>query len=278
MEQHPIPRQITTFEFKLIGFLTLKQFIYVLVFAVFGFIVYGLISIPFLNYLMGASVGSIGLAFAFVPINDRPLDVWIKNLIKRLTSPTQYYYHKDNQPIAILLDNYLSTNPKLATIHIDSKEKLKSYLASKNVETGALNQQKQQINQLLSSPLSFLLPKNKTSSTSNPQQKMNNFQNISNNQPTQKPNPSPFFSGLIKNHQGVPLGEILVYIKKPQDEKPVRILKTNIHGVFATFKPFPNGEYLLEVKDPKQKYFFDTIKIRVENQNQPLNIVSKELI
>src|SRR5438270_526220 len=32
MEQHAIPRQITSFEFKLIGFMTLKQFLYLLVF------------------------------------------------------------------------------------------------------------------------------------------------------------------------------------------------------------------------------------------------------
>src|SRR3989344_5778848 len=88
MEQHPMPRQITTFEFKLIGFLTLKQFIYLVLFIPLGFIAYKLIAIPLLNILIAALVAGLGVAFAFVPINDRPLDVWIKNLTKRLTSAT----------------------------------------------------------------------------------------------------------------------------------------------------------------------------------------------
>jgi hypothetical protein len=87
---------ITSFEFKLIGFMTLKQFLYLVIFAPIGYIVYWLFPIPLLNILMGIAVGGIGLALAFVPINDRPLDVWIKNMWKRLNSPTQYFYRKNN--------------------------------------------------------------------------------------------------------------------------------------------------------------------------------------
>jgi len=46
MEQHAVPRQITTFEFKLIGFMTLRQFIYLLVFIPLGVVVYFLFPIP----------------------------------------------------------------------------------------------------------------------------------------------------------------------------------------------------------------------------------------
>ena len=57
MEQHPIPRQITSFEFKLIGFMTLKEFLYVVIFAPLGYIVYSLFPIPFLNIILGLAVG-----------------------------------------------------------------------------------------------------------------------------------------------------------------------------------------------------------------------------
>src|SRR4051812_43215524 len=98
MEQHPVPRQITSFEFKLVGFMTLKQFLYLVVFAPIGLIVWKLIPIPVLNILGGVLVVVTGIAFAFLPVNERPLDVWIRNFLSRLTGPTQYFYHKHNTP------------------------------------------------------------------------------------------------------------------------------------------------------------------------------------
>ena len=75
MEQHPIPRQITTFEFKLIGFMTLKQFLYLVVFVPAAYVVFKLFPIPFLNFLLALAVAGIGAALAFVPIQDKPLAV-----------------------------------------------------------------------------------------------------------------------------------------------------------------------------------------------------------
>src|SRR5437763_879990 len=95
MEQHPVPRQITTFEFKLIGFMTLTQFIYLIVFVPAAYIVYQLFPVPILNILLAFVVAMMGVALAFAPIQGRPLDVWVRNIAKRLTSPTQYFYHKD---------------------------------------------------------------------------------------------------------------------------------------------------------------------------------------
>ena len=72
---------------------------------------------------------------------------------------------------------------------------------------------------------------------------------------------------------------ILVYIKKEPVSEPIRILKTNSHGIFATYNPIPSAEYFFEVKDPKGNFFFDTMKVRIENINKnPIEIVSKELI
>jgi len=276
MDQHPIPRQITTFEFKLVGFLTIKQFIYLLVFTVLGVIVYALTPIPLLNYLFGFLTGGVGLAFAFVPINDRPMEVWIKNLIKRLTSPTQYTFKKENKPPAVLINAVSSAPPKIVATHLDSQQKLKNYLSSSKANKVPQDNKKQSINSLLNNPLSSLLPKKGTTTppptpTTSPPQSPTEKKPIQENQ--------PFLTGVVKNHKNIPLGGILIYIKNPQDNKPLRILKTNIHGVFLSYHPLPEGEYLFEIKDPKQSYFFDTIKISLKNQgNQPLEIFSKELL
>ena len=56
-------------------------------------------------------------------------------------------------------------------------------------------------------------------------------------------------------------------------------MKTNPHGIFATFNPLPPAEYIFEFKDPKNTYFFDTMKLKIEESNpKPLELFSKELM
>lgn len=282
MEQHPIPRQITTFEFKLIGFLTLKQFIYLLVFFVFGFVSYLLTPIPFLNYLVGIAIGSIGLAFAFLPINDRPMDIWVKNFIKRLTSPTQYTFKKQNRPPEILLDIVKNSSYVLSN-YIDSQQKLNSYLSTRNQYQ--TDSRKQKIAKIISQKDNdfFNYPKENKSlkEESFANKKTSQSQSLTFSFKDSKGGlvRKPFISGVIRNYKNTPLAGILIYIKKEGEENPIRILKTNSHGVFLSFNPFPSGDYILEIKDPKQLYFFDTMKLRVENEdNKPIEIKSKEMI
>ena len=271
MEQHPIPRQITTFEFKLIGFLTIKQFIYLVVSIPIGLLIIYTFPIPILNFFLGIIVVLIGVAFAFVPINDRPMEIWIRNLIKRLTSPTQYFFKKQNPAIYFLKNLVFTDDPHRVMSHIDSQQKLSKYLSNK---TPADNQnKKQEISNLFSDSFSSLLGK-KTLRT-------NNSSPITNNQSPiiQTSVKTPFLSGLVKNYRQTALTGILVYIKKGLDNDPIRILKTNSHGVFATYNPLPPSDYFFEIKDPKGNFFFDTMKIKVENINEkPVEIMSKEMM
>jgi len=263
MEQHPIPRQITTFEFKLIGFMTLKQFLYLVVFVPLGIIIYLLFPIPFLNILLAIIIGSLGPIFAFVPIMDRSVDVWLRNLYKRLISPTQFVYKKNNPPIYFLKDLYFDNNPHIIMAHIDSQEKLNRYLANKKIVADKTNQQKKTtISGLLNQKNLIKTNKNQTilAATKTTGAK------------------KPYLTGVVKNHKMIPLPGILIYIKD-QKNKPVRLLKTNPHGVFATFGFLPAGDYFFEIKDPNNNYFFDTIKINISSKiEKPMEIFSKELI
>ena len=108
--------------------MTLKQFLYLVVFTPIGYIVYLAIPIPLINILFGLSVAAIGVALAFLPINDRPLDIWIRNIWKRLNSPTQFTYHKHNQPIALLQNLYFVSDPHHVIAHIESQQMLAAYL------------------------------------------------------------------------------------------------------------------------------------------------------
>lgn len=276
MEQHPIPRQITSFEFKLIGFMTLKQFIYLLVAVPAGFVVFKLFPIPILNILLGVVCVVIGLALAFVPINDRPLDLWLKNLARRITSATQYVYHKENAPIYFLQKLFFVTDPHQVFAHIESEEKLEAYLAqqkSKTPNPAALHAaHKQEIGKILRNPplltkKSAQQPVGATATTGVP---------TTIQTPAAK---KPALVGVVKNSKKIPLPGLLIYMKD-QANKPIRLLKTNPHGIFATYSTIPPGEYLFEIKDPKGSLIFDTMKMKID-QGQPLaplEFYSKELI
>jgi len=269
MEQHPIPRQITTFEFKLIGFLTIKQFVYLVISIPIGILIFYIFPVPILNFFLGSVVILIGVAFAFIPINDRPMEVWVRNLIKRLTSPTQYFFKKQNPAIYFLKNLVFTDDPHRVMSHIDSQQKLSKYLSNK-IPVDNQNK-KQEISNLFTDSFSSLLGKKK------PQEKKSPLPPT--NYPLQSNVKAPFLSGLIKNYRQTALTGILVYIKKELDNDPIRILKTNSHGVFATYNPLPSSDYFFEIKDPKGNFFFDTMKIKVENINEkPIEIMSKELI
>lgn len=92
MENHAIPQDITGFQFKLIGDMTIKQFAYLATGSVLGWIIFslpiiGVIKLPFVGFLI-----FLGIAFAFFSIAGRPLDIMIVNFFKATFSPTQYIY------------------------------------------------------------------------------------------------------------------------------------------------------------------------------------------
>src|SRR3990167_3316868 len=94
MENHPIPQDITGFQFKLIGDMTIKQFAYIAGFVIFGWVVYSFPIYSFIRIPLALLIGSFGAALAFVPISGRPMDIMIANFIRALFNPTQFVYEK----------------------------------------------------------------------------------------------------------------------------------------------------------------------------------------
>lgn len=276
MEQHPVPRQITSFEFKLIGFMTLRQFLYLLVFIPMGLLLWKIIPIPLLNILFGVIVGISGVCFAFLPINDRPLDVWIKNLMRRLTSPTQYTFHKHNPPLYFLHDLFFISDPHKVMTHIESQKKLATYLAktAPAQSTPSIPDTKH-VDSLLKESSSTLQYKQEVVELSPPSKSPPVAPEIASAAPQPK---RPFLIGVVKNNRRIPLPGVLIYVKD-ETNHAVRLLKTNPHGVFATYSPLKSGTYQFEVKDPKGSYFFDTMNINVGSTNlNPYEFYSKELL
>ena len=93
-EQHPIPQQISAFQFRLVGDMTLKQFVQLAGGAIIALLFYASGLPPFIKWpLILFSFGS-GAALAFLPLEDRPLGKWVISFFKSIYSPTVFVWQK----------------------------------------------------------------------------------------------------------------------------------------------------------------------------------------
>ena len=91
MEEHPVPQNVTAFEFHLVGDMTLKQFGYLAAGLSLAYLTFMLIlpMAPLLAIPIIITSAVAGAAYAFLPILDRPLDHWTKAFFKAVYSPTK---------------------------------------------------------------------------------------------------------------------------------------------------------------------------------------------
>lgn len=95
MDQHPVPQDVTTYQFRLVGSMTLKQFLELAAGIVVGVLIYMAPVYPLLKWPFIFLSVFLGVIFAFLPLQDRPLDAWVMNFIKSIYSPTRYVWKKD---------------------------------------------------------------------------------------------------------------------------------------------------------------------------------------
>lgn len=109
MENHPIPQDVTGFQFKLIGDMTIKQFAYLITGVIMAWIFFSLPVTDFIRVPLALFFGLFGASLAFLPIEGRPMDVMIGNFIKAISSPTQYVYRKTGFPVWSQVPSYRKT-------------------------------------------------------------------------------------------------------------------------------------------------------------------------
>lgn len=133
MEQHAIPQNVSSYQFKLVGDMTLKQFFQLaggLLAALFFYSipVIGIIKWPFV--IMSALLG-VGLAF--LPLEERPLERWIFAFFRAIYAPTEFYWKKTVAPV-----KYFQDEPQTAqTPATPQQAALNGYLSVPNQSTGS---------------------------------------------------------------------------------------------------------------------------------------------
>ena len=133
MEQHPVPQHIASFQFKLFGNLTVRQFVTLAIpLSLAGAIFFSGMA-PIVRFPLTIIIGLCGFFVALVPVSGRPFDKWIVAFIRAILSPTQRVWIKEKRMPEFL--NVVLTPPQLEEkvpqeITEQGRERLVAYLKS----------------------------------------------------------------------------------------------------------------------------------------------------
>lgn len=131
MQQHPIPQNVTTYQFRLVGDMTLKQFTELASGIIIAVIIYNLGLPAIVKWPFIFIFASAGAAFAFLPLQGRPLDIWLKNFIKSIYMPTIFLWKKEEKlPDFFNYKPRPKTGPVKKTISPEERAQYSQYLQS----------------------------------------------------------------------------------------------------------------------------------------------------
>ena len=99
MDTHPIPQNVTSFQFKLVGDMTLKQFGYLAAGVGFAYLLLVFLAhdYPLISWPLIIISALSGVALAFLPFESRPLDYWLAAFLKAVYSPTKRVWGKNGK-------------------------------------------------------------------------------------------------------------------------------------------------------------------------------------
>jgi len=102
--EHPIPQDISAYQFRLVGDMTIKQFMQVAAGALISLLIYSSNIPPYVKWPLIILSFLSGIALAFFPIQDRPLAKWISLFLKAIYSPTVYRWQSGVQIVNLFQD------------------------------------------------------------------------------------------------------------------------------------------------------------------------------
>jgi len=236
MQQHAVPQNVTSFEFKIVGFLTLKQFAMLGSCVVIGFIAF--LTIQNMTIKIGTALffGGLGVLLAFGSVQQIPFYRWIIIFFQAIFRPTQRIWIKSATPPTYFTTTY-AANDLQTERTIEDKNALTSYLqtlpSQKKTELDILELQKLQA-------LNLNIPQNTNTAPTKPTQApprvpneeikiqqpaQTNLTNLSNLGPTIPPINEQIVP--IKNEHTVRISQKTPIIKEETQEKNQKNINEN---------------------------------------------------
>lgn len=291
MEQHPIPQQISSYEFQLVGSMTLKQFLKVAGGIILAFLFYST-GLPFLfKWPLVLSSAGLGIALAFMPVNGQPLENWIIAFFKSVYSPTIYLWQKQSVTIDVLSNDLppiepIQTQPE-ETVDEDKKPQLDEFLKSlpgedeikkekkpkkeekkvKAEEKKEEEKEEPEETEIKKKPkIDINLPERKAPEATGKAK----FGDIP--MPSRPKTPN-IVVGMVTDKNEKILENVIIEIQD-KEGNPVRALRTNQLGQFKTATPLSKGKYIIMAE--KEGYDFDILEIEAQGEViQPLKVKAK---
>lgn len=136
MEQHAIPQNVSSYQFKLVGDMTLKQFFQLAGGFLVALIFYSAPLIGIIKWPFVIVSAILGVSLAFLPLEERPLERWIFAFFRAIYAPTEYFWqHSKVAPL------YFQPEPASAASSDTAppqEKALQEYLATTTQKTGPL--------------------------------------------------------------------------------------------------------------------------------------------
>ena len=288
MRQHPIPQDITNYKFHLIGNMTLKQFAELAVATVICFIIYKTNLIGFIKWPLIFLTAGLGAMIAFVPIEERPMDHWIKTFFKNIYNPTKFFWRKTNKIPDFFNYQVNSTQADFYAPNVNlnpaRKKRVLEYITSipNQQQTDDFDQEEElKITQLINqfneievkeSDIEIEKPTINRPSLQTRVRKLQSPQVIINQQ---EHVPNQIF-GVVVDKAGLAVAEALIEIKDSNNQSQ-RIIKSDFNGNFITSKPLIDGIYTITIDKDGIQYPITTVKLDGQIL-QPLVITPQTLV
>lgn len=278
MENHPIPQDITGFQFKLIGNMTIKQFAYLASGVIVGWILASIPITPFIKVPIALLFVLFGASLAFIPMAGRPMDVMIINFGKSFFAPTQFIYIKKGGQLF----------PPIAKLTLQKTSLLKKQQEALIMQApltspkNALDEKEMIFLKGIANLLKkdhFVLKKEDSITNLAPKTGAQTVMPITKGMEKKvgfltTPDAPNLITGIVKNPRGFPTPNILIEIKD-KEGNPVRAFKTNGLGQFASATSLINGTYTITLEDPKGENKFEPIELKLTGEIVlPIEVVS----
>lgn len=138
MDNHPIPQDVTGFQFKLIGNMTVKQFAYLATGTVLAIVFFQLPVNALIKFPLSLLFALIGIGLAYVPVGGRPMDSMIGYYIKALIRPTIFVYDRATtqpyDPNKAPTPATIGLSQLTGDLSLTPRDKLKTYLETRDVK------------------------------------------------------------------------------------------------------------------------------------------------